>query len=164
MQHKHTLSDFKEKTGDGSFIYGFDSQPEEEDRPITIRSGVSMPVWKTPSVLQEHPADSSPRYSDGLRIDSGKIDSANVMSDFSDLEDPEETNPAVDLNHARAAILSEKPVKLSFWKRFTSFVARYIPSFSDESSLLRFNLYLGGAAFFIAIIILVVVLVTRPTL
>lgn len=164
MQHKRTLSEYKDQTGDGNFIYGYDSQPEDDDSPIMIRSGVSVPVWKTPSTLQDQPKEPRPRFSDAT-ADSGIPENvADTLSDFSDLEELGETDPPVDPVRAHAAIISEKPVKLSIWKRFTGFVSRYAPDFADESAILRFNLYLGGAAFLLAVVILVVVLATSPAL
>lgn len=167
MQHKHKLSDFRDTSDGDKFLYGFGDQfaEEPEDEPIAIHSGMSMPVWKTPSVLNERPAEASgPVSLHPVEADPAFPDSGNKSAEFADFEDADLSDYDEDLPSAKATILFEKPMAPSLWKRFTSFVSRYMPAISDESSIQRLNIYLGATAFFVALVILIVVLVTRPSL
>ncbi|MBN1891767.1 MAG: hypothetical protein JW780_03230 [Clostridiales bacterium] len=162
MQHKHQLSDFRDQTDEDAFLYGFNDSAEEEDAPIPIHTGKSMPVWKTPSVLQDRSEEQLSLSSDD-HDDSGSAKATHPPSDYSDLEDLDESDLFEDSAPIKATIISERPSKPSLWKIFTAFVARFIPSsFSDESFIFRLNLYLGGIGLAVALIILVVILVTRP--
>lgn len=163
MQHKHKLSDYREETEGGTFIYGFDSHTEEEDEPISIQTGLSLPAWKTPSIIQECSSEAKTNHSAiPSKIDSLSTDTESIIADFSEFEESEKADYTYSSADARAAIISEKPVRISLWKRFTSLVSRFIPSFADESFLSRLNYYLGGVAFVIVLIIFVIVLIIHP--
>lgn len=163
MQHKHQLSDFRNEPDEENFIYGFNDSTEEEDAPIPIHTGKSMPVWKTPSVMNDVPEDHLSPSSDDDDARGFSL-AKHPLPDYSDLEDSAESDFSGDSAPIKATILSEKPSKPSLWRMFTAFVARYVPSsFSDESFVFRLNLYLGGIGLAVALIILVVVLLTRPS-
>jgi hypothetical protein len=159
MQHKRKMSDIMEETDGGAFLYGSDDLNEVEDEPIAIQTGLSMPAWKTPSIVHEYASDApaeQPVYSSNMAAVSQ--DAENGMGEFFDIEQPEESEYTYTAADARAAILKEKPIRISFWKRFTALAGRLLPSFADEAFLSRLNLYLGGLAFVIVLVIFVVVL------
>ena len=136
MQHKRTLSEYKDQTGDGNFIYGYDSQPEDDDSPIMIRSGVSVPVWKTPSTLQDQPKRTA-AVSDATA--NGAFSIADTLSDF-----PIWKNWETVRGHrfGRTRPSFPKTGETLDLETFYGFVSRYAPGFADESAILQFNLYL----------------------
>ncbi len=164
MQHKRKISDISDGTEDGTFMYGFDDLNEAEDEPISIRTGLSMPAWKTPSTIHAYSSEAvTERPISPTLIESVSPDTDSLPVDFFEFERPEEPEASFSADDARAAIRKERPVRISVWKRFTAWVERLIPSFTDESFLSRLNLYLGGLAFVIVLIIFVVVLFVLPS-
>lgn len=163
MQHKRKMSDIYEGTESSAVEYGYDSLNEPEDEPISIQTGLSMPAWKTPSLIQEYsPPANAERSVRPTGTDAASLDTEIFTTEFPEFEQPEEPQFSYSAADARAAIRKERPIRISVWKRFKAWVERLLPSFADESFLSRLNMYLGGLAFVFVLIIFVVVLIFRP--
>lgn len=160
MRHARKDSDFDEPYYRDAYPTESDARSDEDDEPIAIHSGISMPVWKTPNAPSAHSrkSDSSGTLFSGISDPTDRpIDLS--LSDLDLVDSPEDSDTSGEVH---ATILSEKPIKLSLWRKFKGIVGRYVPGFSDESSLLRLNLYLGGALLVVAVTIVILVLIINP--
>lgn len=125
---------------------------DQEDPPISVVHGASLPVWKTPSVLPD--SDKSARRTSSV---FGNTPSGNNAQDS--LSEYFPSASEVDYQEIpNARILTEQDSNISWWKRLTSLVAQYSPISLDESEIDRLNLILCGSGVLIALVIFIYII------
>jgi len=135
------------------------AEPEEENLPVTIMTAVSVPAWKTPSVMQDANNSRKNPVPESLSGVSPSPFAASSAAD-ADLLDLDSNPGDNNAETTDAVILAEKNVKPSLWARLVSIVSQYSPLSITDSDLSRINLYLCVGGLLIAALIFVFIVLT----